>query len=80
MSFMMFTMHSFITRFECVTSQAIVLVICVSFLVYGRCYIFLPASPTAEAGRGFGSFLPFQQACHRNSSETNDPIFMKLGK
>ena len=41
---------------------------------------FLPASPKAKAGLGVQSLRPsVQKSCHRNSSETNDPIIMKLG-
>ena len=52
----------------------------------------LPASPKAKAGLGVQSLPPsvrpsvrpsvcpsFPKSCHRNSSETTDPIIMKLG-
>ena len=46
--------------------------------------IFLPASPRAKAGLGVQSLPPsvcpsVPKSCHRNSSETTDPIIMKLG-
>ena len=54
--------------------------------------IFLPASPKAKAGLGVQSLRPsvrpsvrlsvrpsVPKSCHRNSSETTDPIIMKLG-
>ena len=46
--------------------------------------VFLPASPKAKAGLGVQSLRPsvrlsVPKSCHRNSSETTDPIFMKLG-
>ena len=46
--------------------------------------IFLPASPKAKAGLGVQSLRlsvrpSVSKACHRNSSETTDPIFMRLG-
>ena len=53
---------------------------------------FLPASPKAKAGLGVQSLRPsvrlsvrpsvrpsVPKSCHRNSSETTDPIIMKLG-
>ena len=49
---------------------------------------FLPASPKAKAGLGVQSLRPsvrpsvrpsIPKSCHRNSSETTDPIIMKLG-
>ena len=44
----------------------------------------LPASPKAKAGLGVQSLRPsvrplVPKSCHSNSSETTDPIFMKLG-
>ena len=46
--------------------------------------LFLPASPKAKAGLGMQSLRPsvspsVPKSCHRNSSETTDPIIMKLG-
>ena len=49
---------------------------------------FLPASPKAKAGLGVQSLRlsvrpsvrpSFPKYCHRNSSQTTDPIIMKLG-
>ena len=45
---------------------------------------FLPASPKAKAGLGVQSLRPsvrpsVPKSCHRNSSETTDPIITKLG-
>ena len=45
---------------------------------------FLPASPKAKTGLGVQSLRPsvrpsVPKSCHRNSSETTDPIIMKLG-
>ena len=42
---------------------------------------FLPASPKAKAGLGVQSLRPsvrpsVPKSCHRNSSETTDPIIM----
>ena len=47
-------------------------------------FSFLPASPKAKAGLGVQSLRPsarpsVPKSCHRNSSETTDPIVMKLG-
>ena len=46
--------------------------------------VLLPASPKANAGLGVQSLCPsvrpsVPKSCHRNSSETTDPMFMKLG-
>ena len=42
--------------------------------------LFLPASPKVKAGLGVQSLRPsVPKSCHRNSSETTDPIIMKLG-
>ena len=39
--------------------------------------VFLPASPKAKAGRGAQSLRPsVPKSCHRNCSETTDPIIM----
>ena len=50
----------------------------------GESPYFLPASPKAKAGLGVQSLRPsvrpsVPKSCHRNSSETTDPIIMKLG-
>ena len=47
-------------------------------------HLFLPASPKAKAGLGVQSLRPsvrpsVPKSCHRNSSESTDPIIMKLG-
>ena len=43
-------------------------------------HFFLPASPKPKAGLGVQSLRPsVTKSCHRNSSETTDPIIMKLG-
>ena len=51
---------------------------------YKKQKLFLPASPKAKAGLGVGSLRPsvrpsVPKSCHRSSSETTDPIIMKLG-
>ena len=60
---------------------------CISIILYLPLYssswvhgIFLPASPKAKAGLGVQSLRPsVPKSCHRNFSETTDPIIMKLG-
>ena len=49
-----------------------------------RSVLFLPALPKAKAGLGVQSLRPsvhpsVPKSCPRNSSETTDPIIMKLG-
>ena len=61
-----------------------VIVIDVFGYVMLRLLILLPASPKAKADLGVQSLRPsvrpsVPKSCHRNSSETTDPIIMKLG-
>ena len=64
------------------------------YFVFGQGLMseFLPGSPKAKAGLGVWSLRPsvrlsvrpsvrpsVPKSCHRNSSETTDPIIMKLG-
>ena len=55
-----------------------------AFSMFGLIIPFSPASPKAKAGLRVPSLRPsvlpsVPKSCHRNSSETTNPIIMKLG-
>ena len=71
---------------ECFNSHMIIVLFC-KFNDKNFNSPFLPASPKAKAGLGVQSLRPsvrlsvrlsVPKSCHRNSSETTDPIITKL--